>query len=59
MAIGHFTDEFAWAAAELYITTKNDAYYAEIGIDSLKFDIPGWPNVQTLGLLSLLVNRDK
>src|SRR5690606_6455881 len=24
---GNFADEFAWAAAELYITTGNDSYY--------------------------------
>ncbi len=54
---GNFTDEFAWAAAELYITTLDDTYYNTLNISSTSYDIPGWPNVKTLGLLSLVTNR--
>jgi endoglucanase len=53
----NFSDEFSWCAAELYITTKDATYYSEIGLDKT-FDVPGWPNVRTLGLLSLLVHKD-
>jgi endoglucanase len=52
-----FDDEFTWAAAELYITTKDPVYYNEINFEQ-SFGLPGWPVVQTLGLLSLVVNHD-
>lgn len=53
----NFDDEFSWCAAELYVTTKDATYYSEIGLDKT-YDVPGWPNVRTLGLLSLLVHKD-
>ena len=52
-----FDDEFLWCASELYITTKDSNYYNEIDFDE-SFVMPGWPSVSTLGLLSLLVNKD-
>ncbi len=52
-----FSDEFSWCATELYITTKDDSYFNEIGIDET-YDIPGWQNVKTLGLLSLIIHKD-
>jgi len=52
-----FDDEFFWCASELYITTKDSNYYKEIDFDE-SFVLPGWPIVNTLGLLSLLVNKD-
>ena len=52
-----FTDEFSWCAAELYITTKDEQYYNDIGLDA-SYDLPGWGGVKTLGLLSLIVNKD-
>jgi len=52
----NFADEFFWAAAELYITTGNDDYYNTLDF-SQSFGVPGWPNVQTLGLLSLITHR--
>lgn len=51
-----FTDEFFWAASELYITTKNNSYYQELNL-TRSFGLPGWPNVQTLGILSLVTQR--
>jgi len=50
------TDEFLWAAAELYITTKKDEYktYLEGKSSSLKYTgTPSWQNVQGLAPLSL------
>jgi endoglucanase len=52
-----FSDEFSWCASELYITTKDSNYYKQIALDK-SFGLPGWPIVNTLGLLSLLVNKD-
>ncbi len=50
------TDEFIWAAAELYITTQKDEYktYLESRSASLTYNsAPGWPSVQPLASLSL------
>lgn len=47
-------DEFAWAAAELFIATKDRGFYAiykEINID---YAAPSWKNVAYLSLSSLL-----
>ncbi len=52
-----FTDEFSWCAAELYITTKDEQYNDDIHLDA-SYDLPGWSGVKTLGLLSLIVNKD-
>ena len=50
---GNVTDEFAWAAAELYISTKDDAYYTALDLPAMTAAVPGWGNVQSLGLVSL------
>lgn len=47
------SDEFAWAAAELYVTTGEDPYYSAIGIDSLATDVPWWGGVGSLAWVSL------
>ncbi|MGK7391026.1 MAG: glycoside hydrolase family 9 protein [Candidatus Cyclobacteriaceae bacterium M2_1C_046] len=52
----NFEDEFFWAASELYITTKNENYYNSLDF-SQWFSVPGWPNVATLGILSLINHR--
>jgi endoglucanase len=54
---GSFSDEFAWCAAELYVTTKEVQYYNEFHLESSTFNVPGWGSVRTLGLLSLVINR--
>ncbi len=55
---GNVTDEFAWAAAELYITTQEDFYFADFNQSVGSADVPGWPNVKSLGLISLAHNID-
>ena len=53
---GNVSDEFIWAAAELFITTQKDEYktYLESKSSSLKYQsAPGWPGVQPLASLSL------
>ena len=52
-----FQDERAWAAAELYITTQDDNYYAAFNDNSAPADIPGWRFVGTLGWISLAHHR--
>lgn len=52
------TDEFAWAAAELYITTQNNNYYTEMNATNVSVDVPGWGNVKSLSWVSLGRNID-
>ncbi|MBR08335.1 MAG: cellulase [Rickettsiales bacterium] len=52
----NFSDEFFWAASELAITTGESSYFSELDL-SRNFGNPGWPNVETLGLLSLINHR--
>lgn len=54
---GTLTDEREWAATELYISTLNDTYYANSFKNANYYGLPGWPNVRTLGLMSLLHHR--
>lgn len=57
---GDVTDEFQWAASELYATTGDKSYYKDANIASTldNFGTPAWPNVNTLGLITL-VNQGK
>ena len=50
---GYSGDEQYWAAAELYTTTQNPMYYPSFNTLPSNSDIPGWPNVSTLGLITL------
>jgi endoglucanase len=36
------SDEFFWAAAELYIATKDDNYYSAMNAAETSADVPGW-----------------
>jgi len=50
-------DEFAWAAAELYISTRDDAFWHAMPQAPLKADVPGWGSVGTLAWISLAQHR--
>lgn len=48
------SDEFDWAAAELYLATKDDSYYKAIKLMPLKsMALPSWGQVRLLGYYSL------
>ncbi len=47
------SDEFAWAASELYITTKNDAYYQKMNAEHVSNGVPSWGDVRGLAWMSL------
>ena len=51
------SDEFGWAAAELYISTGDDAYYKAIGAPQLKAGVPSWSDVGGLAWMSLARHR--
>lgn len=53
-------DEFFWAAAELYSATLKTQYADQIDFDAFDvFRTPGWPNVETLGLITLASAQTK
>ncbi|QKZ11129.1 glycoside hydrolase family 9 protein [Spirosoma sp. KUDC1026] len=48
------SDEWIWAAAELYVTTKDDAYYRAVNLfPDQATPLPGWPQVRTLAYYTL------
>jgi len=53
-----FSDEFDWAAAELYITTGNDDYWHARNFHEIGVGIPVWQYVRPLAWVSLLHHRD-
>ncbi len=56
----HFTDEFIWAAAELYVTTGEKQYYTSVNMfPDDRMPLPGWSNVRLLGYYTLLRFRNK
>lgn len=53
-------DEWFWASAELYLTTKNPKYFDIAGTyRPAKFVLPVWSRVSSLGSFSLLRYRDR
>ena len=52
-----FSDEFDWAAAELYITTGNDDYWHARNFLNIGVGIPTWQYVRPLAWVSLLHHR--
>ncbi|HYD41777.1 MAG TPA: glycoside hydrolase family 9 protein [Anaeromyxobacter sp.] len=57
----NYTDEFAWAAAELYATTGDATYLADVDLDAALDAVSlsgyaGWQNVKNLAYYSLAVN---
>ena len=53
----HVEDEFIWAAAELYISTKDPKYLQAVHLNNARLFIPSWSTVSMLGYYSLLRNR--
>lgn len=55
----NFTDEWFWAAAELFITTQNKQFKKTIDENTINNpSIPTWNNVYLLGVYSLLRFKD-
>ena len=51
------SDEQAWAAAELYVTTRDDSYYQALHAPQQAASVPSWSNVRGLAWLSLSRHR--
>ena len=54
---GNVSDEFAWAAAELYITTRDDAFWTAVQATTLPNSVPAWLDVKGLAWTSLAHHR--
>jgi endoglucanase len=52
-------DEFAWAAAELFIATGQDGYAKAFMQRDAALTTPGWDNVAALGWMSLAHHRGR
>jgi endoglucanase len=55
------SDEFAWVAMELHVTTRADSFLTVVHdfvSGSGSAPLPGWPQVRTLGYYSLLHHRN-
>jgi endoglucanase len=55
---GNVSDEFIWAAAELFITTKDNTYLSNINNVNFGEGVPGWQYVSPLGAMSLLHHKN-
>lgn len=53
-----FEDEFAWAAAELYISSGKDSYYAAMQPAGVTASVPQWADVRGLAWISLAHHRN-
>jgi endoglucanase len=52
-------DEFAWAAAELFVTTRDERYWQAFRRISPAIAVPGWPDVAALAWTTLAQHRDR
>ncbi len=50
-------DEFAWAAAELFVSTREPAYLAAVGLPDTPLGVPGWNSVAPLAWVTLAQHR--
>jgi endoglucanase len=53
------SDEFAWAAAELFATTRDERYWQAFRRNAPPIEVPGWPNVGALAWTTLAQHRDR
>lgn len=53
----HLGDEWAWAAAELYISSGKDSYYTAMKPESVSATVPAWDDVRGLAWVSLAHHR--
>jgi endoglucanase len=55
-----FTDEFIWAASELFVTTHDNSYLKRVNLlPDDKMPVPAWGQVKLLGYYALLKNGNE
>ncbi len=52
-------DEFAWAAAELYVATGEDGFYDAFAARDVPASVPSWGNVAGLAWTTLAQHRER
>lgn len=52
-------DEWAWAAAELYVSTGKDRYYTAMRPHLVANTVPSWSDVRALAWISLAHHRER
>jgi endoglucanase len=52
------SDEWIWAASELFVTTHNLTYWDDLAKADQSFKLPSWNQVSWLGFYSLLRHQD-
>ncbi len=55
----NLSSNFAWAAAELYITTGEDSYYQAFESEDIAIWVPGWGDSRGLAWMSLAFHADQ
>ncbi len=55
---GEFSDEFAWAAAEMFITTADPRYWEAVDFAGTQNAVPSWSQVSGLAWMSLAHHVD-
>lgn len=53
-----FSDEFAWAAAEMYLATEDDRYLEAFRATEVPFQVPAWRRVGVLAHISLVASGE-
>lgn len=54
----NLSDEWVWAASELYISTQNLDYWAILKSADLEYQLPSWSQVKWLGFYSLIRHEE-
>ena len=54
----NLTDEFQWAAVELFITSDKVEYSQDINVTTISEGVPAWPFVSPLALVSMVHHLD-
>ena len=55
----NLSDEFLWAATELFITSGDTTYEMDIAMDQVNSGVPNWSNVAPLATISMARHGDK
>jgi endoglucanase len=54
----NLSDEWIWAASELYISTQNPDYWKILEASNQDYQLPSWSQVKWMGFYSLLRNEN-
>ncbi len=55
----NLSDEWVWAASELFVSTQNLTYWEALKAADLSYQLPTWSNVAWLGYYSLIRHQEE